>query len=30
MRDVHSPKESVTVDDMVTVAELLVEILRRA
>jgi tripeptide aminopeptidase len=30
MRDVHSPKESVAVDDMVTVAELLVEILRRA
>jgi tripeptide aminopeptidase len=30
MRDVHSPKESVTVDDMVTVAELLVEILRRS
>jgi tripeptide aminopeptidase len=30
MRDVHSPKESVSVDDMVTVAELLVEILRRA
>lgn len=29
MRDVHSPKESVAVDDMVTVAELLVEILRR-
>lgn len=30
MRDVHSPKESVAVDDMVSVAELLVEILRRA
>jgi tripeptide aminopeptidase len=30
MRDVHSPKESVAVDDMVAVAELLVEILRRA
>ena len=30
MCDVHSPKESVAVDDMVTVAELLVEILRRA
>lgn len=30
MRDVHSPKESVSVDDMVTVAELLVEVLRRA
>lgn len=29
MRDVHSPKESVTVDDMVEVAKLLVEILRR-
>jgi tripeptide aminopeptidase len=30
MRDVHSAKESVTVDDMVTVSQLLVEILRRA
>jgi tripeptide aminopeptidase len=30
MRDVHSAKESVAVDDMVTVAELLVEIIRRA
>ena len=30
MRDVHSPKESVAVDDMVSVAELLVEILLRA
>lgn len=30
MRDVHSPKESVAVDDMVAVAELLVEIIRRA
>jgi tripeptide aminopeptidase len=30
MRDVHSPKESVAVDDMVMVAELLVEIIRRA
>jgi len=30
MRDVHSPKESVLVDDMVTVAELLVEVIRRA
>lgn len=30
MRDVHSPKESVKVDDMVTVAGLLVEVLRRA
>jgi tripeptide aminopeptidase len=30
MRDVHSPKESVTVDDMVTVARLLVEIIRKA
>lgn len=30
MRDVHSAKESVAVDDMVTVAELLVEIFRRA
>ncbi|NJC87568.1 MAG: M20/M25/M40 family metallo-hydrolase [Desulfuromonas sp.] len=30
MRDVHSPKESVAVDDMVTVAKLLVEVLRRA
>ncbi|MHB8709716.1 MAG: M20/M25/M40 family metallo-hydrolase [Desulfuromonadales bacterium] len=30
MCDVHSPKESVAVDDMVTVAELLVEIIRRA
>jgi tripeptide aminopeptidase len=30
MRDVHSPKESVAVDDMVTEAELLVEILQRA
>jgi tripeptide aminopeptidase len=29
MRDVHSPKESVAVDDMVTVSELLVEIIRR-
>jgi len=30
MRDVHSPKESVAVDDMVEVAELLVEIIRRS
>jgi len=30
MRDVHSPKESVAVDDMVTVAKLLVEVIRRA
>lgn len=30
MRDVHSPKENVAVDDMVTVAGLLVEIIRRA
>jgi tripeptide aminopeptidase len=30
MRDVHSPKESVAVDDMVKVAELLVEVIRRA
>ncbi|TLM59241.1 MAG: M20/M25/M40 family metallo-hydrolase [Deltaproteobacteria bacterium] len=30
MRDVHSPKESVTVDDMAAVAELLVEIIRNA
>ena len=30
MQDVHSPKESVKVDDMVTVAGLLVEIIRRA
>jgi tripeptide aminopeptidase len=30
MRDVHSPKESVTVDDMVEVTRLLVEIIRRA
>jgi tripeptide aminopeptidase len=30
MRDVHSSKENVAVDDMVQVAELLVEILRRA
>jgi tripeptide aminopeptidase len=30
MRDVHSPKESVAVDDMVSVAELLVEVIKRA
>lgn len=30
MRDVHSPKESVAVADMAAVAELLVEIVRRA
>lgn len=30
MCDVHSPKESVKVEDMVTVAKLLVEIVRRA
>jgi len=30
MRDVHSPKESVAVDDMVAVTRLLVEVIRRA
>jgi tripeptide aminopeptidase len=30
MRDVHSPKEHVAVADMVTVSELLVELIRRA